>query len=297
VIPLCIFHSQNGVQHCDDGFASAWVVNEYFKGAVDFYPGVYGLPPPDLAERDLIIVDFSYPVEIVAEMMHRVNSMTFIDHHKTAAEVAAYLGASYPHATISFDVSKCGALLTWDHYFPGREPPPFLKYINDRDLFLHQLPGCREFSLGLRSWPQEFLTWSNIMQDLPALVRDGRPITRYYDRQCAMMATNAFKMTIGGVEVPVANCPLIFASEVAGILAHGQPFGASFVVQQDRRCVFSLRSIPGEKNSRDVADIAKLYRGGGHPNAAGFTAPPGMVPWSEQAPPENRATSMVSGDR
>lgn len=293
MIPLCIFHSQNGVQHCDDGFASAWVVNEYFDGKVQTFPGVYGANPPEVDGRDVIIVDFSYPVGVIAEIMRRCKSMTFIDHHKTAAEVAAYLGASHPQSTISFDVSMCGAMLSWRHYFPTREPPAWLHYINDRDLFLHKLPGCREFSLGLRSWPQEFLTWSNVLQDVPGLVRDGRPITRYYDRQVAMMAANAHPMWIGGLEVKAANCPLIFSSEVAGILAHDAPFGAAYCFQNDRKAVFSLRSVPGARDSRDVSDIAKLYKGGGHPNASGFTAPPGFLPYGEPPPPAARETSAV----
>src|SRR5262245_3761910 len=117
MIPLCIFHSQTGSQHWDDGFASAWVVNEYFKSAVDFHPGVYGQSPPDVTDRDLIIVDFSYPLPVFSEIMKRAKSMTFIDHHQTAFEIAGYLGASYPSAAVSFDITRCGALLTWQHYF------------------------------------------------------------------------------------------------------------------------------------------------------------------------------------
>jgi oligoribonuclease NrnB/cAMP/cGMP phosphodiesterase (DHH superfamily) len=257
------------------------------------YPGVYGAVPPDVEGRDVIIVDFSYSLAVTAEIMRRCKSMTFIDHHKTAFEVAGYLGSAHPQATVSFDVSMCGAMLTWRHYFPDRAVPPWLHYINDRDLYLHKLPGCREFSLALRSWPQDFLTWSSILQDVPGLVKDGRPITRYYDRQCAQMAANNFRMVIGGCNVKVANCPLIFASEVAGILAKDEPFGAAFCVQMNRKVEFSLRSVPGAKDSRDVAEIAKQYHGGGHPNASGFTAPAGMVPWGDYVAKPSPATSVT----
>src|SRR5262249_36559237 len=145
---------------------------------------------------------------------------------------------------VSFDLTKCGAMLAWEHYFPDKEPPPFFRYIQDRDLWANKLPGSREFSLGLRSWPQHFINWTALLHAVPDLVRDGKPITRYYDRQCAQMAANHFRMVIGGYNVKVANCPLIFASEVAGILAKDEPFGAAFCVQMDRKVVFSLRSEP-----------------------------------------------------
>src|SRR5262245_56335361 len=98
MIPLGMFQRQQGSQHCDDGFAISWVVNEYLKSAVDFHPGVYGQSPPDVTDRDVIIVDFSYPLPVFSEIMKRAKSMTFIDHHQTAFEIARYLGASYPSA-------------------------------------------------------------------------------------------------------------------------------------------------------------------------------------------------------
>jgi hypothetical protein len=132
------------------------------------------------------------------------------------------------------------------------------------------------------------------MDALPLLVKDGMPILRYYDRQCAQMARDSFNMQIGGHIVPVANAPLIFASEVAGILCRGKAFAAAFCVQgSSRKIVFSLRS---DMDGLNVAEIAEQYRGGGHKHAAGFTAPSGMIPWGDvQAPAlERRGTSLTS---
>lgn len=41
--PLCIYHG-----NCADGFTSAWAVYKALGNAVEFFPGVYNNPPPDV---------------------------------------------------------------------------------------------------------------------------------------------------------------------------------------------------------------------------------------------------------
>ena len=50
--PLCIY---NG--NCADGFTAGWVVRKALGNAVDFHPGVYQNPPPDVKGRDVLLVD------------------------------------------------------------------------------------------------------------------------------------------------------------------------------------------------------------------------------------------------
>ena len=53
---LCIYHA-----NCADGFGAAMAVREtYGESNVDFYHGVYQDPPPDVTDRDVVLVDFSY---------------------------------------------------------------------------------------------------------------------------------------------------------------------------------------------------------------------------------------------
>ena len=53
---LCIYHG-----NCADGFGAAIAVR-LALGAhnVDFHPGVYQEFPPDIIDREVILVDFSY---------------------------------------------------------------------------------------------------------------------------------------------------------------------------------------------------------------------------------------------
>jgi hypothetical protein len=52
---MCIYHG-----NCADGFGAAWVVRKAL-GEIDFHPGKYQEPPPDVTGKDVVMVDFSYP--------------------------------------------------------------------------------------------------------------------------------------------------------------------------------------------------------------------------------------------
>lgn len=84
---LCIYHA-----NCADGFGAAWVVRQALGAEnVEFHAGHYGKPAPDVEGRDVIIVDFSYPYELLVLLGHQARSILIIDHHKTAAEALAQL--------------------------------------------------------------------------------------------------------------------------------------------------------------------------------------------------------------
>jgi len=62
--PICVYHA-----NCVDGFAAAWVVKKAFHSVVDFHPGIYGEPPPDVSGRDVVLVDFV--VSLVDDLPNR----------------------------------------------------------------------------------------------------------------------------------------------------------------------------------------------------------------------------------
>ena len=78
---LCIYHG-----NCADGFGAAWVVRKALGANVEFVPGVYGQEPPDVAGKDVVLVDFSYKYDVLAELAWRAKSIIVLDHHKSAAE-------------------------------------------------------------------------------------------------------------------------------------------------------------------------------------------------------------------
>lgn len=265
--PLCIYHGD-----CDDGFAAAWAVWKSLGDQVEFYPGVYQKQPPDVTGRDVIFVDFSYKRPVLMEMAMKANTILILDHHKTAAEDLAGFPekAEIPGEKVVaiFDMERSGAAIAWDFFHPGKARPLFIEYIQDRDLWLKKLEGGDEFTIALRSFPQDFVLWDKLIESGPAyLIREGAAIQRYYRQRIEEMKRSAYQAALGGHSIWIANAPYFAASEAAGELADRAAFGACYFEVSAGRWQYSLRS----RGDFDVSEIAKQFGGGGHKGAAGFT--------------------------
>lgn len=266
-IPLCIYH-----KNCLDGFTGAWVVNRACEGEVDFFPGVYQEDPPDVRDRDVIFVDFSYKRPVMQKILDEATSVVIIDHHASAITDLDGL----PFADSLLNVDRSGAMLAWNFYFAGEDPPLFIKYVQDRDLWKWELPDSKEVSASMFTYPYDFayFDWFALMDSdgIKALADEGRALHRKQMKDIdELIRSNKRSMVIGGHTVPVANIPYLMASEACNIMAEGVKFAASYS-DTSRGRAFSLRS---REDGIDVSEVAKLYGGGGHKHAAGFTVPIG----------------------
>lgn len=289
--PLCIYHGA-----CDDGFAAAWCVRTALRDEVELYPGVYQKEPPPHEARDVIFVDFSYKRDVLDAMAHKANSILILDHHKTAAAdmadlprppkldtwiEAAWRGKLSHNLRMAalFDMERSGAGLAWD-YFIGdgsavgfsvtgsKLRRQFIDYVQDRDLWRKQLPHGDEFTIALRSYPQHFDVWDELVAQGPyPLIEEGRSIQRYYRLRVEEIKRSAYYATLSGADCWIANAPYFAASEVAGELSEKTGFGACYFEAEGGRYQYSLRS----RGDFDVSAIARLFGGGGHKAAAGFS--------------------------
>ena len=271
--PLCIYHG-----NCADGFGAAWVVWKYFKGNVDLHAGVYREEPPDVTDRDVIIVDFSYPVKELVEIAEDAKSVMWLDHHKSAIDaffdfVDMKTKLKEPPVSPNFkyvlDNSRSGAMLAWDQFFPGKEAPQLLKHVQDRDLWKFELKGTEEIQAALFSYPYDLKMWDTFMvADMSStLESEGSAITRKHHKDIAeLLKVTGRRMKIAGHDVPVANLPYTMSSDAGHIMAKGEKFAACYYDTPGGRC-FSLRSSP---DGYDVSEIARQFSGGGHKHAAGF---------------------------
>lgn len=257
---MCIYHG-----NCADGFGAAWVVWKALGVDIAFYAGKYQEPPPDVTGKDVVIVDFSYKRPVLLEMAALAKSILIIDHHKSAAEDLIDLPEN---VTTKFDMSHSGAILTWKHFFPDRDPPQLLRHIEDRDLWRFALQNTRQIQANVFSYPYSFQVWDVLMAtDVAALVADGEAIERKHFKDIReLLHVTKREMVIGGYRVPVANLPYTMSSDAGHELSKGRPFAACYWDTPEGR-VFSLRSTD---EGIDVAEVAKHYGGGGHRNAAGF---------------------------
>lgn len=282
---LCVYHA-----NCVDGFGAAWAVREWAKAnsvQVDFFAGVHGNPPPDVTDKHVFIVDFSYKRAIIDAMAKAASSILILDHHESAEKDLASLRKvprlenwlweinddHQGHVAAVFDMSRSGAGLTWDFFHPDKPRPRLIDHIEDRDLWRFALEGTREILAAVFSYPYDFDVWDGLMAaDFEVLRSAGSTLERKHHKDVAeIVKVTKRRMMIGGISVPVANMPYTMTSDAGNLMAEGEPFAACYWDTSAGR-VFSLRSRPEGAN---VAEIASRYGGGGHAHAASFRMPIG----------------------
>lgn len=292
---MCIYHA-----NCADGFGAAWAVWKRYGYDVEYVAAGYGSEPPDIAGKNVLIVDFSYKYDVLAAMSWKARRIVILDHHKTAQEDLQRLPwfdgteagvevavreqcwtQNMPEIVACFDMNRSGARMAWDYCHPSA--PPFgIRFIEDRDLWRFTMDKTRDVHAALLSYEMSFSIWDALFgqaeRDAGAdLARQGEAIERRQRKDiAALLGASKRTMVIGGHEVPVANVPFHLSSDAGHVLNEGVLFAATYLDTADGRA-FSLRS----RGDFDVSAIAKSYGGGGHKNAAGFKMPRG---WEGESP-------------
>lgn len=288
---LIIYHGG-----CYDGFCAAWLLSKKFPSAW-FMSAQYGDEPPsehDVAGRDVYIVDFSYPRDVLERLHAAAGSLVVLDHHKTAERQLAGL----PYCV--FDNTKSGAMLTHEYIDRaidgitsgiGTKPHWIVRYTQDRDLWTWQLPYSREISAWLRSHPMEFAVWDDFAEVdehsacFAAFVAEGEAILRAEQKTVDSKVSQAHRVRVPmpdgfpGSWFPlwtVANATTLI-SETAGTLAKQTGVGCCWFELPSGERVYSLRA--SDTLPVDVSAMAKWFGGGGHRSAAGFRAR--VHPWNQ----------------
>lgn len=270
--PLVIYHHP-----CLDGFTAAWAMWLKYPDA-EFVPGVYGQKPPDVAGRDVYLLDFSYSRAVMDRLVETAKKVTVLDHHKTAQcslEPLLNRGEIFGE----FHMEKSGARLAWEWFHPGTEVPLFVRLVEDRDLWRFAVPNSRALNAAFFSYDYDFERWSWLRKccedsDLYRLYREaGEAIERKHHKDIAELVPKLRHARYfhkiddgdGAVPVPCVNLPYTLASDAGNMLAQDAPFAAVYYQDANGDFVFSLRSF-----GVDVSEVAKKYGGGGHKHAAGF---------------------------
>lgn len=259
--PLVIYHGK-----CLDGMTAAWAVKRAL-GEGDYVPAIHGEDPPDVAGRDVVIVDFSYKRPVMEAMSLKAGSLLVLDHHKSAQ--ADLAGLSFA----TFDMGRSGAGIAWDHFHPGQPRPALVNLVEDDDLWRHELQGSREFQLRLEMEPMDFANWDRIAgmsaQELATFIAEGELLKRAFDRSVADLLKGRYAVTLAGEAGLAANASSKYSSELGHQLATLSGSYGMVWRQIDDTLKISLRSC----GDYDVSLLAAKFGGGGHRNAASFTVP------------------------
>lgn len=290
---IVIYHD-----HCADGFGAAWACWVRWRDACEYVPANYGQTPPDVTDKNVLIVDFSYKRDVLREMGNAARSIIVLDHHKTAqADLADWViddvagdfwagddpmrlvrqndnHIGQPIAAL-FDMSCSGAQLAWEFCHDG-DSPLLIQLIQDRDLWHFKLPDTKPFGLWLRAEPFSFERFELVAQqlndcnDAHEIMTEARAMQRFFDAKVDEIASFADYQALGDHSPITVNCPPMFASEVGHALLEkhpNAPFSAMYFDSRGKR-MWSLRS---NDERTDVSAIANQRGGGGHRNAAGFS--------------------------
>lgn len=260
---IVIYHGE-----CPDGFSAAWVAWKKFGDRADYVPAHHQeLPPEGLVGKEIYILDFSFPKEIMARIVKENKRVTVIDHHKSAEE-AVKMAHEY-----LYEMNHSGASLAWRFFYPDLTMPWLIRYVEDMDMWKLELPDIFAMTLVLNSINKDFKTWNKLAKDLDdELVREqyinqGNIMLKYENKLVdEIMDSNKEIVRFDGHEVYAINAPHAFASQIGNALCREKPPMAIVWQRSGGRTEVSLRS----EGDVDVSRIAKKYGGGGHKNAAGF---------------------------
>lgn len=298
MVPLVIYHA-----NCADGFGAAFAAWLKLGDEAEYLPMQYGKEvesPDGFIDRDIYILDFSFPKDVMEIYFSNAKRVVWLDHHKTAFEM--WCGDFEPCMSwysrndckdfVILDNNKSGAMLAWEYFHPDKEVPMLIKHIDDYDRWQFKIEGTKEFNKALWSYaPWSFTQWNelfissacvNITEE--EMLLEGAAILRAHEqnvkavvkgaaRECKLGSTigylSEFKQEkwIDNIDGLAANCPPHLTSDVGHQLAsQSGTYGLLWYMDKDDKCKCSLRS----NGDYDVSAIAKTFGGGGHKNAAGF---------------------------
>jgi len=261
-VNFVIYHA-----NCSDGFGAAYSAWKLLGERAQYHAAKYGEPPPDVAGKNVVILDFSYDNATTKKLIKSANSLIVIDHHKSA--MIELHDVSCTH----FDMNHSGAMLAWKFFHPGKDVPRMIKFIEDRDLWKWEIPYSKEFSAAFDMVPFTFEDFDLFLDDSAvdnAQMR-GSYILAYSKTVISKIAKRAITRKMGNKDILVVNSPH-WMSEIGSVLSTKCDFAVIWYYDHDTRQVkVSLRA---HHDDADVSEVAKRFGGGGHRKAAGFALPP-----------------------
>ena len=302
---LVIYHKQ-----CVDGLGSAASYSMLEEIGVDmvFKAIQHGEPAKEefmknLTEDEkkcvnLVFLDFSLDKAQILEACDWFENVMIIDHHKTSEADLQGL-EDIKNLDLIFDMSKSGAMLTWEHVQTELEniddviPIEIIQYIQDRDLWEWKLSQSKEFSegfkmaidrqkrklykMGLNTKNEnlEISAFLTVCQytELEEIIKIGEILIEKTDSMVnAKIKLDKLKPVLfgdlnNGVEVLMLNATENISEIGNAICLKYQKPACMYFILETGEVVFSLRSTD---DLYDVSTIAKAYGGGGHRNACGF---------------------------
>jgi len=253
---------------CPDGFGGAWAAHKKFGSKAEYIPVHHQMPPPQgLTGKEIYLIDFAYPEDVMGELLKNNQRVTAIDHH-VSAEKSVKLTQDY-----IYDIRHSGSVLAWKYFHSDKPVPMLLSYVEDRDLWKFNVEGTREIGMYVDTFNFDFEQWDKLSEDLDSKTArkecftKGAIMLRYEEKVIQKIIDNGARLVdFEGYETHVVNANGFFASQMGEALIKRKPPIAIIWSETKRRVSVSLRS----DGSVDVSKIAAKFGGGGHKESSGF---------------------------
>ena len=258
----------------------------------------YGMtcPVADAVERQVFVLDFSWPLDDMLALHGAAEQLTWIDHHpQPVKDGRRYVDAVNERgdtgAITVLRTDRCGAWLTWEELrdaFIVRQMPFVIELVDDYDRWVHALNETKAFKNGVDALAQghgaAWSEWEGLLAEHSThpnsrsgdVIRTGKILLLAQAERVRMVTKNAIPVTIDGIDAMKVNASCDF-NEIADALGHLAPVVWIWqaIVKDDggERRPAILNSLRSRKGGVDVGEIAKRRGGGGHPSAAGWVCP------------------------
>jgi len=270
---VILFHS-----YCPDGFGGAWAAREKFGKKADYIAiRHHEVPPLGLDNKDVYMIDIVYPEKDVKQLIKKTKSFTVLDHHVTTKDVVE----AVPNHV--YDIDHSGAVLAWEYFFPEKETPLYLKYIEDIDLWKFELPRAEDFLAFSATIPFDFEKWDKVVEEFEdekkrnSFLDRGKNLLEYQNKLIGEVIEIGEEADFDGHSSLVVNSSVLQSQLGNAIIKKGYDIGVVWAHSNDVIRVSLRSSKDGDVN---VGEIAQKYGGGGHKSAAGFVIKEeGKFPW------------------
>jgi uncharacterized protein len=273
-----------------DGICSAAILYVHHGGNVVLYPMDYStkLDWSEPTDRDQVyIVDFSLKPEDMYKMVRQVNNLVWIDHHHSAIQDFEEYRRNNPNTYRIAGVQRTGpggkggdaaCLLVWTYIHPDEVIPKSVQYLSQYDVWNHKDIKTLWFQFGMRVCDLQPYSprWEDILRDrgIADILRDGE-LVMTYDSQLKRRAVSRGAFLTRLADRVVLACNASGGSDVFNsapeFLRSKAEALVTFIYDGVRKeWVYGIYENP-DKPGLDVSAIAKLFGGGGHAGAAGFS--------------------------
>lgn len=278
-VDVVLYHS-----NCCDGFGAAWCVwAASTKDDIEFVGCSHLAKNTEIEDiidavqnKNVLMFDFCFKSDVLSRIDESARKFAILDHHTTALEEIQR--ANLEDRSV-LDVTRSGCSLAWEYSFSQSkkevpEMPRFLKFIQDRDLWRYELPDTKAFVAAVYpTIKYTFDDWLHFQDDdvVDKYISEGKIILKYQKLEIEKLAESAkYVFDWNGYNIKVINATN-YISDLGNYLAKKADFALLWWYDAHRQIIkVSLRS-DAHGNNVNVANIAKKYGGGGHPNAAGFS--------------------------